>query len=120
MQLKGEREYHHKGHKDDEGCEPATINHFKASALCPNQSSSPSAMAANWPHSMLAASSVADPDNEDADILIKKRHRRGDGSADVLTAREIKKKNTKKHAKLQTIFRGNNTTMHNHIAHIGM
>jgi hypothetical protein len=35
-------------------------------------------------------------------------------------AREIKKKNPKKHVKLQTIFKGNNTTMRNHIARMGM
>jgi len=34
--------------------------------------------------------------------------------------RKIKKKNPKKHAKLQTIFKGNNTTMRNHIARMGM
>ena len=34
--------------------------------------------------------------------------------------REVKKKNMKRHEKFQTIFRGNNTTMHNHIAHMGM
>ena len=34
--------------------------------------------------------------------------------------REIKKKNPKKHAKLQTIFKGNNTTMRNHITRMGM
>jgi hypothetical protein len=32
----------------------------------------------------------------------------------------IKKKNPKKYTKLQTIFKGNNTTMHNHIAQMGM
>ena len=57
----------------------ATIDHLKASAFHPNQSSSPTAM---------AALSVADSDDKDADILIKKKCRRGDGSTDVLTVFE--------------------------------
>jgi len=42
-------------------------------------------MAVNWPHWMLAMLSVANSDNKDADILINKRCRRGDGSTDVRT-----------------------------------
>jgi hypothetical protein len=39
---------------------------------------------------------------------------------DTRLYRDIKKKNPKKHSKLQTFFKGNNTTMRNHIARMGM
>jgi hypothetical protein len=53
------------------------VGHLKASSiLCTNQSSS---------HSVTTVSSAANSDDEEADVQAKKKRKRGDRSADVLT-----------------------------------
>jgi prophage DNA circulation protein len=67
--------------KKTKAVKPVAINRLKASStLRTNQSSSLFAT---------AASTVADSDDEDADKPIRKKRRRGDGSADVLTVFEL-------------------------------
>ncbi|KAG1834972.1 hypothetical protein DFJ58DRAFT_847502 [Suillus subalutaceus] len=69
---------------------------------------------------------------------VKKKRKRGDGAADILTifklindddplqgyicepCVELCEANSKKHSKLQTIFKGNNTATHTHIQCMGM
>ena len=79
--LKGKEGTITKAKKKTKAVKLVAIDCLKASsALRTNQSSSPFAM---------AALTVADFDDEDMDTPIKKKCRRGDGSADVLTVFEL-------------------------------
>ncbi|KAG0695465.1 hypothetical protein DFH29DRAFT_1005443 [Suillus ampliporus] len=93
----------------------------------------------NWLHNTGSSTSVDDETADDpASEPVKKKCKRGDGATDILTifklvddkdpsqgyvcepCVKLHEANLKKHGKLQTIFKGNNTTMHTHIQCMGM
>ncbi|KAG1724900.1 uncharacterized protein EDB91DRAFT_1255039 [Suillus paluster] len=93
----------------------------------------------NGLHCTGSSTSVEDETADDtASKLVKKKHKRGDGAMDILTifklvddedpsqgyvcepCVELREANPKKHGKLQTIFKGNNTAMRTHIQRMGM